>query len=315
MTICYWPLPDQLQLAICAPEPVVQQLAYSLVLQDQPSEWATQTIWLYWSEEAYRHYALTYWQAQYAPADVVWWEQGSSWLTGGDGYVLSYSASNRTAQFFAVPERLDDMYTFSYPLLSLLTYLLNQQGFVPFHASVIGRQNQFVLLPGKQHTGKSTTALSWVLGGGQFLTDDFCFLKPDNPTQVYGFYPTFRIREEALPIIGHQLPLEQCWQKNQSKYFFSTLIHRPGHFVPHASLKAIYCLRLQAGAPSSRPVPSQVGFEYLASSLAFAAQYRANTRLCLQGIKKLIRELPVIEVSLSRSVEANVAFLDQLISG
>ncbi|GAB4040464.1 hypothetical protein [Spirosoma gilvum] len=314
MTEGFWQLPEQIQLVIRAPQPVLQRLSSGIVLNCQPSELAARTIRVDWAEEDYKKQRAAYWQAQFRQEDIVWASHGGDWLVLGAGFFLSYSQLTDSAQFFALPEWLDDVFTFSYPFLNLLIQVLNRQGYAPLHAAVIGANDQFVLIPGKQNTGKSTTSATWVLQGGQFVTDDFCFLRADNPTTVYGFYPTFRIREQALPFLSPYLSVDQFLQKGDSKYFFNAMAYCPDRFVAHASIKAIFCLTLQNRALSHAQVSPRVGFEYLASSLAFAAQYRATGHLCLQAIRKLVRELPVVQVNLSAVTTENYAYLTELIA-
>ncbi|WP_020597921.1 hypothetical protein [Spirosoma panaciterrae] len=313
MTEGFWVLPGQIQLAIRAPQSVVQRLVAGIHWQQRPSRQAVRTVWVDWAEAEYIQYRAIYWQAHFTQEEVIWSQRGEDWLFLGAGFFLAYSQTTDSARFFAQPAWEDDVFTYSYPFLNLLIQVLNRQGYTPLHAAVIGKNDQFVLLPGKQNTGKSTTAATWVMQGGQFVTDDFCFLQANDPTTVYGFYPSFRIRKEALSFLSPYLSASQLQQKGDSKYFFSTLTHCPDRFVPQASIRSIFCLTLHNRTLSHTHVGPQVGFAYLASSIAFAVQHRATSQLCVQAIRTMVRTLPVVQVNLTPNGAENYAYLNELI--
>ena len=307
MTEGFWLLPEQIQLGIRAPQSVLRRLGCSYTQLNR-------TVWVDWVEGDYLIHRVAYWQPHFTREDVVWAQHGEDWLFLGAGFFLSYTQRTDSARFFALPEWLDDVFTFSYPFLNLLVQILNRQGYTPLHAAVIGSNDRFVLIPGKQNTGKSTTAATWVVHGGQFVTDDFCFVQADEPTTVYGFYPTFRIRKEALPFLNPYITSDKFLQKGDSKFFFSTLTHCTDRFVSQAPIKAIFCLTRQGSTLSHTYVSPQVGFSYLASSLAFAVQHRASGQLCIQAIRRMVRELPVIQINLSPDMTENYAYLKELIA-
>lgn len=313
MPVAFWPLTEFLTVAIRAPEAVGQILAERLVLQPALTRPAGRVVRLEWGESAHERNRSAYWQPHFTAQDVVWKESGTDWLFLGDGFSLGHSTASDSAHFFVTPDRWNDVFTYSYPFLNLLVKLLTPLGYAPLHAAVLGFGERFALIPGKQNTGKSTTAATWWLQGGAVLTDDFCFVPVDNPTLAHGFYPTLRLREAALPLVQPYLSPHQLQQQGDSKHFFSLLAHAPERFVAQGRLRAVFCLTLHAAAPSHAAASARTGFEYLASSVVFSVQNRADGRLCLQAIKKLVRELPVLRVNLSPNPEENFACLKQLL--
>jgi|GEM_PF-5967146 len=314
MALQYWQLPENIVVALMAPHSVLNALDNSIVLHQDVSLASSRVVDLVWSEDGYRQFHSQFWQDDYFQDDVVWRESDSGWLFLGAGYFLAYSKATDSARFFTVPEQMDALLVFSYPFLNLLVNLLKPSGYVSLHAAVIGDNDKFVLIPGKQNTGKSTTSANWVLKGGRFLTDDFCFVNIDNPKIAHGFYPSLRLRKEALPLLGNLLVPQSLQQKGSSKYFFSLLSQAPDCFVPRAALTSVFCLHIQKGKPSHLAVSPKTGFEYLASSIAFSVQYRGDSRLCLQAIKKIVRELPVVQVNLSPDMNENYHYLKELIA-
>lgn len=309
----FWPLPKPLTLAIQAPEAVLRLLADRIMLEPAARLSATRVVSLTWDEERYQTSRAAHWQPHFSAQDVVWKETPTDWLFLGDGFSLGYAAETDSAHFFVTPERWDDVFTFSYPFLNLLIKLLTPLGYAALHAGVVGSGERFALIPGKQNSGKSTTTATWLLRGGSVLTDDFCFVPLTDPTLAHGFYPTLRLREPALPLLAPALAPDQLQQQGDSKYFFSLLTHAPERFVPQARLRAVFCLSLHAAAPSHAPASAQTGFEYLASSVVFSIQNRGDGRACLEAIKKLVRELPVLRVNLSPNPGENFGYLKELL--
>ncbi|UFH52315.1 hypothetical protein [Spirosoma sp. KNUC1025] len=314
MAVGFWKLPENLEVAIHAPEEILQLLSYRIVISRFQSDYIGRIVKLDWAEADYKKYYDRYWQHHFTSEEIVWKENDSGWLFLGYGFFLTYSSRTDSALFFAIPDRLADVFTFSYPFLNLLIYLLKQRRYISLHAAVIGIQDRFVLIPGKQNTGKSTTAASWLLNGGQFVTDDFCFVQQENPRVAHGFYPTLRLREQALALVSNRLISSQLEQRGDSKYFFSLLTHRPDQFVAKVLLQSIFCLTIQSGRLSNTHVGPRTGFEYLLSSIAFSTQYRADSRLCLQVIKQLVREIPILQISLSPNIDENYSYLKELIT-
>ena len=314
MGVRYWYLPETIVVAIKAPDFILHALSKSIVLNLQHHSRFARIVRLEWSADRYRQYQLEYWKEHYLQEDVVWRETESGWLFLGMGYFLAYSKTTDSSVFFTSPELEDSLLTYSYPFLNLLVNLLKPYGYVSLHAAVIGQNNKFVLVPGKQNTGKSTTSATWVLKGGNFLTDDFCFVHVENPAIAHGFYPSVRLREGALPLLDGILPPNALQQKGDSKYFFSLLVNAPHLFVSSAAISSVFCLNIQKRSPSHAVVSPKIGLEYLASSVAFSVQYRGDSRLCLQTIKKLIHQLPVLQVNLSPDVNENYEYLNELIA-
>lgn len=315
MAIGFWQLPEQISVAITAPQSVMQLISNRIVVTGIGSADAgVRTVRLDWTEAAFHTYQSAYWQPHFTQDDVVWRENGQEWLFMGYGFFLAYSQPTESAQFFITSGRLDDVLTYSYPFLNLLIYLLSNRGYACLHAAVIGSNDHFALIPGKQNTGKSTTSATWVLNGGQFVTDDFCFMAVEEPTRVHGFYPSLRLREEALPLLQKYLSPDLLQQQGVSKYFYSLLTQAPECFVTEAHLRSILCLTLHNRVLSHVQVSPKIGYDYLASSVAFSAQYRSDSRVCLQVIKKLVWELPVLQVNLSPNTDENYHYLRELMA-
>lgn len=309
----YWRLTEEHLVHVEAPTSILQLFAESVVLTENISMRFDKTTRLEWNASRFNQILQTYWKFDYGEKDNVYSRTENGFLLLGKDFFIEYTSDSQLATFYIVEEVASDYLIYSYPFLKLVVFLLNQDGFSPLHASVIGNETGFVLMPGKQFSGKSTTTATWVFQGGMIVGDDICFIHPDDATQVYGHYPSFRLRESSLKLFEKTVDLSVLKQKNDSKYFYPLLAQNPRLFIPSATLKAIFCIQLHEAKPKSSVSTKSMGFNYLASSFAFAMQHDADNLLCIHTIKKLVTTLPIYEVFLSPHMEENFLFLDQLI--
>ena len=309
----YWQLTADHLVHIEAPSTILHLFAESVVLTENMSTRFDKTTRLHWNASRFKQVLQTYWKSEYGEKDNVYSRTENGFLLLGKDFFIEYSSETQLATFYIEEEVASDYLIYSYPFLKLVVFLLNQDGYSPLHASVIGNETGFVLMPGKQFSGKSTTTATWVIHGGMIVGDDICFIHPEQVTLVYGHYPSFRLRASSLNLFEKTVDLSVLKQKNDSKYFYPLLQVNPALFIPSATLKAIFCIQLHEAKPTSSVSTKSVGFNYLASSFAFAMQHDANNTLCIQTIKKLVTTLPVYEVFLSPNISENYQFLDHLI--
>ncbi len=310
----FWQLTEKLAIEIVAPISILDTLKSSLLLQTSTTISTQRIIQLEWNEVYYTTYYQKYWKKKYGEKDNVVANNYDGFFLIGNGFFLNYSISSDKSYFFISDNLILDYLVFSYPFSKLLVYLLNREGYSPIHAAVIGNNSGFVMIPGKQFSGKSTTAATWVLNGGCLLSDDTCFVNPNYGNYFFGHYPSLRLREKSFPLFGDKLDRNKLKQKDQSKYFYLLQEQIPQQFTPIASIKAIFCLELHEDKPSYEIVNPSTGFNYLASSFAFSSQHGADNRLCIKTMRYLVTELPIYKVKLSPNLDSNFYFLEQLIS-
>lgn len=67
------------------------------------------------------------------------------------------------------------------------------------HAGCVGTAAGAVLLAGRGGAGKSTTALLGVLGGLDYLGDDYCLVRTTGQPEVFALYGTGKLHRDHLP--------------------------------------------------------------------------------------------------------------------
>jgi hypothetical protein len=103
-------------------------------------------------------------------------ESGSLWCVD--------RTDSRAIGWIESPERLT-LNESNKPLPNLLALLLQPFGLYMFHAALVSWRNYGVLFVGASGSGKSTSALACLLGGFDFLSEDFVILQ-ETPTGFIG---------------------------------------------------------------------------------------------------------------------------------
>lgn len=74
------------------------------------------------------------------------------------------------------------------PLRNVLHWALRSRGLQLAHGAAVGRGGRGILLTGRGGSGKSTTSLSLVTEGWQYVADDYCLLATESSPTAYGLY-------------------------------------------------------------------------------------------------------------------------------
>jgi len=84
------------------------------------------------------------------------------------------------------------------PLRNIFHWWSSQQGYQQIHAAAVGTSRGAVLLAGKSGSGKSTTALSCLSAGFDYLGDDYCLLKNDPAPYAHSLYSSAKADHNTL---------------------------------------------------------------------------------------------------------------------
>ena len=84
----------------------------------------------------------------------------------------------------------------SKPFSRLVCWFFENQGMLWCHGASVGNENGGVLLPGVGGAGKSTTVGAALLGGLQFLGDDYLLIEPES-RMVHGMYSSLMLADDS----------------------------------------------------------------------------------------------------------------------
>jgi hypothetical protein len=92
------------------------------------------------------------------------------------------------------------------PMLHLLHWWYATRGLQIVHAGAFGRNGKGVIVVGPSGTGKSTTVLSAVANGMDYLGDDRILIDPGPPPRALHLYASAKLLREAHGPIARMLP-------------------------------------------------------------------------------------------------------------
>jgi len=109
-------------------------------------------------------------------------------------------------------------YVFDYAFGPILHLLLKRFYTFQWHCAAIEKNGKAVLLPGHSGSGKSTTALTLLEGGFNFLSDDETFVtRRGNRIEAIGTAPTIHLTEDTLSLFPKMLGLKDAPRVRRSK--------------------------------------------------------------------------------------------------
>ncbi len=95
-----------------------------------------------------------------------------------------------------------------YLLATVMAFILQQKGMIPFHASGIIKEGGLILFAGDSGAGKSTTLAHLVSKGYKIFTDDVCVLQlstGDNPVLMgVASYPMVKLWDDAIENLDNE---------------------------------------------------------------------------------------------------------------
>jgi hypothetical protein len=112
-------------------------------------------------------------------------------------------AETATARCFVTTPARIPRYEYAAPLRPVLQWALNGRDHVFVHAGAVGAGGRGVLLTGRAGSGKSTTAVAGLIGGLDYLGDDYVFVDlADARPVAHSVYATAKLAPGAPAIAG-----------------------------------------------------------------------------------------------------------------
>jgi len=118
----------------------------------------------------------------------------------GEGSVNVMDRETRQAVFWVRSARQLPPWVLASPLRSILHWWMELNGRQLVHAAAVGYDGRGVLMPGRGGSGKSSTSLACLLGGLDFISDDYLALALDPEPRAYRLYSTAKLAPENLTL-------------------------------------------------------------------------------------------------------------------
>jgi hypothetical protein len=235
------------------------------------------------------------------------------WHDGGP-VLLAWDAAERTVTGWIGDTTRLPAWQRAAPLRAPLNWVLRGPGRTLVHAAAVGRAGggSGLLIGGPGGSGKSTTALSWLLAGGDFAGENDVLLDLDGsggPTAA-PVYANAKVDATTLELMPElRAAAGPAEEELGGKAVVDLRALRPGQPTGPIPLAAVVIPRVAGrDLPEVRPISSAAALRALApSSLLQLPDERAG----LAVMAALVRDLPCFEIELSALPAANVSALDE----
>jgi hypothetical protein len=201
------------------------------------------------------------------------------------------------------------------PLRAPLNWVLRGPRRALAHAAAIGRAGggPGLLIGGPGGSGKSTTALSWMLAGGDFAGDNFVLVDLDaaGGPSAAPIYATAKADAGAISMLP-ELEIAQGGDETlHGKRVLDVRDLRPEQPAGQIPIKAVVVPKVTHKAkPAVRAISRATALRALAPSSLLQLPGESDGFAVLAT---LIRDLPCFELGLAREPQANVEALEQVI--
>lgn len=308
-----WPVLDDLIIPITAPDYVLQALKERININFDTEKKASNNFQIVWNESQFADFKKHFWRDELGPENIIEYKDSEKHLFLGACHYELLNIDTGILEFYSTRE-VNKLYNqYSYPFLRWIGRHLNSRGFAPIHAAAIGEGGHYVLLPGKATAGKSTTTATWMLHGGDYLSDDFVFL---SGKEARGFFRGVNLRKRALDLFPTSIPSIKHRSKASPNKDEKVFLHDHLDISTHKQngrLCAIWCPEIGYSEPHLKEISISEAYNCLLSSIQLNKEYQFDLRMCHQVIKSIVHELPAYAICLTDDVSKNYKFMREAI--
>jgi hypothetical protein len=191
------------------------------------------------------------------------------------------------------------------PLRNVAHWALRQHGLQLAHGAAVGLDGRGLLLTARGGSGKSTTSLSLVAKGWQYVSDDYCLLATEPPPRAHALYGVGKADDAALArfpeLVEHVL---NPGRLADEKALVDVARAFPDQVVDHLDLRAVVIPHIDPTAA----VPELTSIRAVQAGRALAPSTTLQLPGCdastLTALASATRGLPTFALRLAPDVSA-----------
>lgn len=161
----------------------------------------------------------------------------------GEETLNLYDEANKKAYFWINDAEDLPFWISAAPLRIILNWFLSKYNIHFIHGALVGMNGKSVLIAAKGGSGKSTTALSCLVSGMDYMGDDFTIIEAGDKIIAHSLFSSIKVFPQTLETFPELR--EKIWNKNDLKkdegkalIFLSELFHN--QMVKKSFLNAIF---------------------------------------------------------------------------
>ena len=188
----------------------------------------------------------------------------------------------------------------SAPMRQLLTLWMAQQGRYLVHSAAVGKNGNGVLIVARGGSGKSTTSMSCISAGMEYVGDDHCLITSSDVPRVHSLYNSGKLTVDGFQ--RFQTLLEGAASKGRpsdEKLICYLNRVRSVNLASALTLRAILLARI-VNETKTRLVPVNAAQGLRALTPSVALQLPHMRAEALAAFNVLARKVPIYELQLGR---------------
>lgn len=210
----------------------------------------------------------------------------------GDLSLSVLDTENNQAVFWVPSRSAIPYYDVGSPLRALFHWWFGSRGMQMVHAAAVGNDKGGVLIVGKSHSGKSTTALACLEQGLKYVGDDYALIGLGETPRVYSLYNAAKLNPDNLfrfPNLAKLISNQARLSEEKALLFL-----HPSHsqfLATDFPIRAVLTPSISGINTSSlEPISPAASLAALAPSTMF--QLNGASHQALQLMAKLVRSVP-----------------------
>ncbi|MFT4519071.1 MAG: hypothetical protein ACI9JM_001462 [Halioglobus sp.] len=216
----------------------------------------------------------------------------------GSAVLTMYHADSATALVWMADAQRCPDWEAAAPLRGLFHWWFSAQGQQLVHAAAVGTESGAVLLTGKGGSGKSTTALTALAAGMQYLGDDYVICDMDEPVpRVHSLYNSAKVGAyglEMLPALADAVDIPASPELDKAVLYLARSF--PDQLCDTLALRAIVVPCVTAGPAQLKPLDPAAAFLALAPTTLF--QLPGAGQQTTGFVRRLVTALPCFSLNL-----------------
>lgn len=142
----------------------------------------------------------------------------------GEESLNFYDPKTKTGYFWVHDASRMPDWSLGAPFRTILHWFLNDINIHFLHGAVVGQNGKSVLLTAKSGSGKSTTALSCLLSGMEYVGDDYVAVTSTPPITAYSLYSSAKVTRNGVnqfPELGQHIWNQNFGEQEKAVMFLS----------------------------------------------------------------------------------------------
>ena len=229
------------------------------------------------------------------------------------GILSMYEPASRTAVLWVPDAKRVPSNEIASPMRMLLHWWARDNGLQFVHAGSVGIGGRAVLLAGPAGAGKSTAALAGLLGGLDYLGDDYVLIDTQGGATIHSLYSAAKLQPEqvgAFPELRPYLTNADRLATEKALWF----VHRdfPQRTRASAEAAAVLVPRITGGRRSSlAPIARSTALASIAPSTL--AQLSGSDQWSMRVIAGFLEQVPAFQLDAGRHLGSLASTLRTLL--